>query len=67
MCDNIKKKYPTAYVVEGYNKGFDIVVPEKNQTIEVKYDSMSRSTGNYMFETEYDGEPSGITTTTADW
>jgi len=68
VCDYIvKKKYPKAYVVEGYNKGYDIVVPEVNQTIEVKYDSMSNKTGNYMIETEYNGKESGLTTTTADW
>ena len=68
VCNYIvKKKYPKSFVVEGYNKGYDIVVPEVNKTIEVKYDYMSEKTGNYMFETEYDGKESGLTTTTANW
>jgi hypothetical protein len=68
ICSQIiKKKYPKSYVVEGYKKEYDIVVPEKNYTIEVKYDKMSYDTGNYMIETSYGGVPSGISTTKADW
>jgi len=68
VCDHIiKKKYPNSFVVEGYNKEFDIEIPEKGITVEVKYDHLSHKTGNYMFETEYDGQPSGIEVTTANW
>ena len=68
VCDHIiKKKYPNSFVVDGYNKEFDIEIPEKGVTVEVKYDQLSDKTGNYMFETEYDGKPSGIETTTANW
>lgn len=71
VCDYIiQPKYPLAYVVEGYCKGYDIVVPDDDlieKKIEVKYDAMSTLTDNYMFETEYGGEASGLTTTTADW
>lgn len=67
VCSQINLKYPKAFVVEGYNKGYDIEIPEVNQTIEVKFDYMSQRTGNYMIETKYGGEDSGITTTTATW
>ncbi len=65
ICKIIQHKYPKAYVKQGYEKGFDIVIPETK--IEVKYDDMSHDTGNYLIETEYGGNPSGLTTTTADW
>jgi len=67
ICDIIKKKYPKAYVVEGYKKEYDIVIPEKEWTLEVKYDPMSETTGNYMIETSYEDKPSGISTTEAYW
>jgi len=64
ICELIKKKYPRAFVVEGYEKGYDIVVPEIK--IEVKYDIESYKTGNYVIETESNNKPSGLSTTTAE-
>ena len=30
VLSTIKKKYPTAYIIEGYYKYYDIFIPEKN-------------------------------------
>ena len=38
VCAKIRKKYPKAYVKQGYCKGYDIYVPETNKKIEVKQD-----------------------------
>ena len=63
----IRLKYPMASVVEGYNKGYDIMVPEIPCKVEVKYDIMSHMTGNFFIESNYDSKPSGIVTTEAEW
>ena len=67
VCDKIKKKYPKAYVVDGYCKGFDIFVPETSKKIEVKQDKKSNFTGNIVVEIEFNGKPSALSTTTADY
>jgi len=67
VCEIIKRKYPQAYVIDGYYKGGDIYIPEKNILVEVKYDEMSHQTGNYCIEIEYNSEPSALTTTLAQW
>ena len=67
VCEKIKNKYPKAYVIKGYCKGYDIYVPEKDIKIEVKQDKKSNYTGNFVIETEFDGKPSALSTTTADY
>ena len=67
VCTLIKKKYPSAYVVEGYCKEHDIVIPEIQKTVEVKRDEKSHFTGNYVVEIEFNGEPSALSTTKSDW
>ena len=74
ICRLIKAKYPSAYVVvDGYvegeyeEKGYDIVVPEKPATVEVKYDGASNNTVFFFIETESNGKPSGLNTTKATW
>lgn len=67
VCSWINKKYPKAFVVDGKCSGFDIVIPETNSTIEVKYDPMSCQTGNIVVEFEMFKKKSGILATTADW
>ena len=67
VCNKIKKKYPKAYVIKGYCKGYDIYVPETDIKIEVKQDKKSNYTGNFVVETEFNGEPSGVSTTEADY
>jgi hypothetical protein len=63
----IKNKYPKAYIKEGYHKEYDIMIPEINQTVEVKKDFKSKHTGNIVIEMEMNNKPSGLQTTTADW
>tara|TARA_Y100000114_G_C11573502_1_gene237589 strand:- start:139 stop:576 length:438 start_codon:yes stop_codon:yes gene_type:complete len=63
----VQKKYPKAYIVDGYCKEWDIFVPELNFGIEVKLDKKSIDTGNIVIEIEFDGKPSALTTTKAKW
>jgi hypothetical protein len=63
----VRKKYPKAYIVDGYCKEWDIFVPELNFGIEVKLDKKSIDTGNIVIEIEFDGKPSALTTTKAKW
>ena len=67
VCEKVKKKYPKAHVIQGYCKGYDIFVPETNMKIEVKQDKKSNYSGNFVVETEFNGKPSGISTTEADY
>jgi len=67
VLSHIKKEYPKAYVVEGYCKEYDIYVPEKKIGIEVKRDEKSKYTGNYVIEIEFDGKPSALSTTKAEY
>ena len=67
VCKKIQKKYPKAYVVEGYCKEYDIYVPETKKKIEVKQDKKSNFTGNIVVEIEFDGKPSALQTTEADY
>ena len=63
----IKNKYPASYIIEGYFKDYDIYVPEKNMGIEVKRDEKSKYTGNLVIEVEFNGKPSALSTTKADY
>jgi len=63
----IQKKNSSIRKVNGNFKSFDLYIPEVNLSIEVKYDIKSDETGNFFIECEFNGEPSGIQTTTAEW
>jgi hypothetical protein len=67
VLDIIKKKYPKAFLKEGYHKEYDIMIPEINKTVEVKKDFKSQYTGNVVIEVEMNNRPSGLETSTADW
>ena len=67
ILKRIQIKYPQAKIMEGYFKEYDIIIPEINKTIEVKSDVKSLHTGNFVVEVEFDGKPSALSTTTADW
>lgn len=67
MLRIIRKKYPKAIRIKSYFKKFDIFVPETSQKFEIKYDRVSELTGNIAIEFEYDGKPSGIKTSEADY
>ena len=59
--------YPNAYKIDGYFKGYDLFIPSIQVRIEVKQDKKSQYTGNYVIELEYDGKPSALSTTEADY
>ena len=63
----IQKKYPTAEMMQGYYKYYDIFIPEKNLGVEVKRDEKSKYTGNFVVEVEFNGYPSALSTTRADY
>jgi len=67
ICKKIKTKYPKAFVEKGYCSGFDIFVPEQNIRVEVKQDFKSNHTNNYVVEVEFNGEPSALTASVADY
>ena len=67
ILKKIQKRYPQAKKIEGYFKGYDLYVPEIGLRIEVKQDKKSQHTGNYVIEIEYDGKPSALSTTEADY
>ena len=67
ILKKIQKRYPQAKKIEGYFKGYDIFIPELQVRIEVKQDKKSQHTGNYVIETEFDGKPSALSTTEADY
>ena len=63
----IRIKYPEAYRVKGYFKDYDIYVPEISKSVEVKSDEQSKHTGNILIEVEFDGKPSALSTSKADF
>tara|TARA_R100000951_G_scaffold113139_1_gene114589 strand:- start:187 stop:624 length:438 start_codon:yes stop_codon:yes gene_type:complete len=63
----IKRKYPNAYIVDGYCKEWDIFIPEINKGVEVKSDEKSKYTGNIVIEIEFDGKKSALSTTKASY
>lgn len=67
ILKRIQKEYPRAYIMEGYFKPYDIWIPEINKAVEVKSDEKSKYTGNIVIEVEFDGKPSALSTTEADW
>lgn len=62
----LKRKYHSSTLVNAF-KGYDIWIPEIHKSIEVKYDEKSNSTGNIVVEIEFNGKPSALMTTTADF
>ena len=56
--DLIHTKYPSAYIIDGYNKFWDIYVPELEVGIEVKSDEKSKYTGNIVVEIAFNGRKS---------
>ena len=65
VLKRIQKKYPKAYIENGYFKEWDIYVPELDIGIEVKSDQKSQYTGNIVIEVEFNGKPSALQTTEA--
>ena len=61
----IQKKYPKAFIQDGYFLEWDIYIPELDMGVEVKSDAQYKKTGNFYVEYECNGKPSGIATTKA--
>ena len=66
LLDILKRKYPASTLINAF-KGYDIWIPEIHKSIEVKYDQKSNETGNIVVEIEFNGKPSALMTTTADY
>ena len=67
VLNRLKKAYPSAYMVEGYFKEYDIFIPEINKSVEVKSDEKSKYTGNIVIEISFGGKQSALSTTKADF
>lgn len=67
ICTLIQKKYPQAYIIDGYCKEWDIYIPELELGVEVKADNKSLYTGNIVIEVEFNDKPSALSTTKSDW
>jgi hypothetical protein len=67
ILKSIRKKYPTAVLVPGKFKPYDIFIPEKDLKIEVKVDYKSQETGNIIIELFMFGSPSALLSTEADY
>jgi len=65
VLERTRKKYPCATLINAF-KGYDIWIPEIHKSIEVKYDPMSKETGNFVIEIEMYGKPSALMASTAD-
>lgn len=63
---HIQKKYPKAYIIQGYCLDWDIYIPELGIGVEVKSDAQYQVTGNFYVEYSCNGKPSGIASTKAD-
>ena len=64
VLDMVRTIYPEAYIYDGYCKDGDIYIPPPNDDwVEVKYDPMSKKTGNIVIEIEFNGKPSALATT----
>ena len=53
------------FVSVGYFPNYDLRNRDGSLTYEIKLDSLSKLTGRMCFELEYNGEPSGLTSTKA--
>ena len=67
ILQTIRKKYPSAVLIPGKFKPYDIFIPEKNLKIEVKVDYKSQETGNIIIELYMFGKPSALLSTEADY
>lgn len=67
VLKRIRDKYPTAVLVPGKFKPYDIFIPEKDLKVEVKVDLKSQETRNILIELRMFNMPSGLLTTQADF
>lgn len=67
VLNKIQEKYPTAVLVPGKFKPYDIFIPEKDLKVEVKVDLKSQETKNILIELKMYGKRSGLLSTRADY
>lgn len=67
ILKRIQYKYSNAYIDDRGKKfsDWDIYIPEMNFGVEVKYDYMSKKTGNLVIEVEMYNKPSALSITKA--
>ena len=65
ILEVIQKKYPKAFIKDGYCKEYDIFIPELKIGVEVKSDEKSKFTGNIVIEIEFNNRPSALITSKA--
>ena len=65
ILEVIQKKYPKAFIKDGYCKEYDIFIPELKIGVEVKSDEKSKFTGNIVIEIEFNNRPSALSTSKA--
>lgn len=63
----IQKKYPSAVLIPGKFKKYDIFIPENESKVEVKVDYKSQETGNILIELFMFGKPSALLSTEANF
>lgn len=67
ILKSFHKKYPSAVLIPGKFKPYDIFIPEKDLKVEVKVDYKSQETGNIIIELYMFGKPSALLSTKADY
>lgn len=63
----IQRKYPCAVMVEGNFSDYDIWIPERNKSVEVKSCPRCHEFGNVVIEFEMYGKRSALLISKADW
>ncbi len=67
VLNKINQKYPSAVLIPGKFKPYDIYIPESNLKVEVKADYKSQETGNIIIEVLMYDKPSALLSTEADY
>ncbi len=67
ILQKIQEKYPTAVLIPGKFKPYDIFIPEKDYKVEVKVDLKSQETKNILIELKMFNKRSGLLSTKADY
>lgn len=67
VLKSIQKKYPSAVLIPGKFKPYDIFIPETGDKVEVKADYKSLETNNILIELKMFNKPSALLSTEADY
>lgn len=63
----LEEKFGTVMMAEDNEVSFDLLIRKTGETVEVKYDKMSRNTGMVAIEYESYGKPKGIARSKSDY